>query len=246
MNPTQLRERTPRFGTWISSGSPVVAELAAASGFDWLLLDLEHGCGSEAALLPQLQAMRGSGAAAIVRVGAPHADLIARVLDWGAEGIMVPYVSSAAEAEACVRAMHYPPRGQRGFSRSVRAHGYGLGPPDLTPPLFFAQLETSEAVARAHEIAQVDGVDVLFVGPADLQLDLRARPELATRDYAACLEHVATVAAAAGKPCGLLLRDHAEIARLQKLGFTHLAIDSDLGLLRTGYQTLLAAARPGL
>ena len=133
MNAAQLRERKPHFGTWLSSGSPVVTELAADSGFDWLLLDLEHGCGSEAALLPQLQAMRGSGAAAIVRVGAPHADLIARVLDLGADGIMVPHISTVSEAEACVRAMHYPPRGLRGVSRSVRAHGYGLCPFESAP-----------------------------------------------------------------------------------------------------------------
>ncbi len=243
MNAAPLRERKQAVGTWLSLGSPVVAELAADCGFDWLLFDLEHGCGSEAALLPQLQAIRGSRAAAIVRVGAPHADLIARVLDWGADGIMVPHVSSADEAEACIRAMHYPPRGQRGFSRSVRGHGYGLRAPDMTPPVLFAQIETIEAVERAREIAQVDGVHVLFVGPADLQFDLKARPGSTTRDYAGCLEQVAAAAAEAGKPCGILLRDHADLPRIRTLGFTHVAIDSDLGLLRAGYESVLAVAR---
>ena len=223
MNTTRLRERQLQIGTWLSLGSPVVAELAADSGFDWLLIDLEHGCGSEAAVLPQLQAIRGSKTAAIVRVGAPHPDLIARVLDWGADGIMVPHVSTVAEAEACVRAAHYPPRGRRGMARTVRATGYGLRSPDTTQlPLLIAQIETIEAVENARAIASVDGVDVLFVGPADLQFDLKVRPEVAVRDYASCLREVATAAGAAGKLCGLLIRDAAEVGALRELGFTHL------------------------
>lgn len=236
MNAARLRERKPCLGTWMSLGSPVVAELAAQCGFDWLLFDLEHGCGSEAALLPQLQAIRGTDTAAIVRVGAPHADLIARVLDWGADGIMVPHVSSAAEAEACVQAAHYAPRGRRGFSRSVRAHGYGLRPPSTEPPLIFAQIENIEGVENVHAIADVDGIDVLFVGPADLRFDLEARPALATRDFDACLREVA----AAAKPGGILLRDRAEANKLRALGFTHIACDSDLGILRTAYQNIVS------
>jgi 2-dehydro-3-deoxyglucarate aldolase/4-hydroxy-2-oxoheptanedioate aldolase len=244
---SRFRERTQLLGTWLSIGSPVIAELAAESGFDWLLFDLEHGCGSEAALLGQLQALRSTSAAAIVRVGAPHADLIARVLDWGADGIMVPHVSTAAEAEACVRAMRYPPHGTRGFSRSVRAYGYGLRPPDaasLPQPLLFAQVETLEAVENARAIAAVDGVDgvdVLFVGPADLQFDLGTRAESATRTFADCLRHVAQAAAEADKLCGILVRDRAELPRLRELGFTHLAIDSDLGILRAGWQRIMAS-----
>jgi 2-dehydro-3-deoxyglucarate aldolase/4-hydroxy-2-oxoheptanedioate aldolase len=235
----QLREKKPRLGTWLSIGSPVIAELAADSGFDWLLFDLEHGCGSEAALLPQLQAIRGSGASAIVRVGAPHPDLIARVFDWGAHGVMVPHVNSAAEAEAVVQAAHYPPRGRRGFSRTVRAHGYGPCSADETPaPLIMAQIETIEAVENASKIARVDGVDVLFVGPADLNLDLNTRPKLAKRDYAACLKRV-TAAAKAGKSCGILTRDAGELPALRRQGFDWLAVDSDLAILRNGYRKLV-------
>lgn len=234
-----LRDKKPRLGTWLSLGSPVIAELAASSGFDWLLLDLEHGCGTEAALLPQLQAIHGP-AAAIVRVGAPHADLIARVLDRGARGIMVPHVNTATEAEALVQAAHYPPRGQRGYSRTVRAHGYGLRSPDAAPaPLIFAQIETIEAVENARAIAQVQGVDVLFIGPADLNFDLKARPKLAKGSYAACLKQVVAAAAAAGKACGILTRDAAEVPALRKQGFTWIALESDLAILRNSYQKLV-------
>lgn len=237
MSATRLREKKLQLGTWLSIGSPVIAELAAECGFDWLLFDLEHGCASEATLFAQLQAIRGTNATAIVRVGAPHADLIARVLDWGADGIMVPHVASAAEAEACVLAAHYPPRGRRGFSRSVRACGYGLRASEkVAPPLIFAQIENIEGVENVREIAKVDGIDVLFVGPADLRFDLAARPAQATRDYDACLREVAT----ADRPCGILLRDPAEMGRLRELGYTHIAFDSDLGILRAGYQNIIA------
>ncbi|HYI28264.1 MAG TPA: aldolase/citrate lyase family protein [Bradyrhizobium sp.] len=231
-------------GTWLSIGSPVIAELAAESGFDWLLFDLEHGCGSEATLLAQLQAVRGTTAAAIVRVGAPHADLIGRILDWGADGIMLPRVSTAAEAEACVQASHYPPRGRRGFARTTRAGNYGLRAPETaTPPLIFAQIENIEGVENARDIANVEGIDVLFVGPADLRFDLQARPAQATRDYDACLAEVAAAADGAGRQSGILTREASEISKLRSGGYTLIAIDSDLGILRAGYQRIVDTGR---
>ena len=118
-----LREKKVHLGTWLSIGSPVIAYLAAESRLDWLLFDLEHGAGSKDALLGQLQAIRATPAAAVVRVGAAQPDLIGRVLDRDAHGLMVPHVSSVAQAEACVRAAYYPPRGRRGVARSVRASG---------------------------------------------------------------------------------------------------------------------------
>lgn len=239
-----MKKNQPHLGTWLSIGSPVIAELAALSGFDWLLFDLEHGSGSEAVLLPQLQAIRGTGAAGIVRVGAPHPDLIARVLDWGAQGIMVPHVNTAAQAEIVVQAAHYAPRGRRGFSRTVRAHDYGLRSPDQTPPpVIMAQIETIEAVENARAIAQVDGVDVLFVGPSDLNFDLKTRPKRARLSYAACLKQVVAAATEAGKSCGILIRDVLELPALRKQGFTWLAVESDLALLRNGYQKIVKDLR---
>jgi 2-dehydro-3-deoxyglucarate aldolase/4-hydroxy-2-oxoheptanedioate aldolase len=235
-----MKKNQPHLGTWLSIGSPVIAELAALSGFDWLLFDLEHGSGTEAALLPQLQAIRGTNTAGIVRVGAPHPDLIGRVLDWGAHGLMVPHVNSAAEAGNIVQAAHYPPRGRRGFSRTVRAHDYGLRPHDKTPaPIIMAQIETIEAVENARAIARVEGIDVLFVGPSDLNLDLKSRPKQAKRDYASCLKQVIAAANEAGKACGILIRDVADLPSLRKQGFTWLAVDSDLAILRNGYRKLV-------
>lgn len=243
MHTTTLRQRHLQIGTWLQTGSSVIAELADASGFDWLLLDLEHGCGTDATVLPQLQTIRR--AAPIVRVAAPHPDLIARALDWGAAGIMVPMVSTAERAEACLRAMHYPPRGDRGLAGMVRGFEYGLRTVEagMPRPVFFAQIETIEAVENARAIAAVDGVDVLFVGPMDLQLQLQSYPQRATRDYAACLREVAAAAESAGKACGLLLRQTDDTNALQALGFSHLAIETDITLLREAYRELLSPWR---
>ncbi len=238
----------PRIGTWLSVGSPVVAELAALSGFDWVLLDLEHGNESEAALPNQLRALRGTKTAGIVRVGAPHPDLIARVLDWGAHGIMVPHVNSAAEAEAIVQAAHYAPRGRRGYSRTVRAYDYGLKPAgNETPtPLLMAQIETIEGVNHAREIARVEGIDVLFVGPADLQFDLKNRANVARVDYDQCLATVVATANAAGKSAGILVRELADVRPHLERGFTHVAVDSDLSILRKAYHQTLSSLIPGV
>jgi 2-dehydro-3-deoxyglucarate aldolase/4-hydroxy-2-oxoheptanedioate aldolase len=239
----KLRSGKICHGTWLSVGSPVIAELAALSGFDWALLDLEHGSEPEAALPNQLRALQGRNTAAIVRVGFPHPDLIARVLDWGAEGIMVPHVNSAGAAEAIVQAAHYAPRGHRGYSRTVRTYDYGLNPPgaEIPTPLIMAQIETIEGVEHAAEIARVSGIDSLFVGPADLQFDLKNRPDSAPGDYAHCLTVVNEAAQAAGKSTGILVRDGNDLMALGELGFTHLAIDSDISILRKAYQEILSA-----
>lgn len=228
---------TPRLGTWLSSGSPVVTELAALCGFDWVLIDLEHGNGTEADLPNQLRALRGSNTRAIVRVGGPQPEPIARYLDWGAHGIMVPHVHSADKAEQIVRAAHYPPRGKRGFSRSVRAFEYGLqSPPEGgVSPLLIAQIETGESVSASADIAKVDGIDVLFIGPADLQLDLATHPENAPGSFEDCLQRVASAARREGKAAGILLRDLTQLQRHITLGFHCIAIDSDLSLLRKGF-----------
>ena len=234
----------PTVGTFLSIGSPVIVELACLSGFDWVLIDLEHGSGSESAMPDQLRALLGSKTQGIVRVGAPHPDLIARVLDWGAHGIMVPHVNSPAEAEQIVQAAHYSPRGHRGFSRTVRAHDYGLRSPEQSPtPVVMTQIETIEGVNHAAGIAQIEGVDVLFVGPADLQHELSHRSAAAPGDFAECLNIVVAAAKAAGKEAGILVRDPADLPHYLELGFTRIAIDSDLLILRKSWQQTLSMWR---
>lgn len=237
----------PFIGTWLSIGSPIIAELAATAGFDWLLFDLEHGAHSDSVLMSNLQAIKGTAAMAIVRVGAPHPDLILRALDWGSTGIMVPHVESAAEATECLQALHYPPRGRRGFSRSARVYDYGLrampSPEDLPAPALFAQIESLRGVEQVDAIAAVHGVDVLFVGPADLAFDISVRRNGTNPGYEACLEKVAAAARAAGKQAGILVRSMDDIPTLRAQGFTHFAVESDLGIIRSRYQRMLSRTR---
>jgi 2-dehydro-3-deoxyglucarate aldolase/4-hydroxy-2-oxoheptanedioate aldolase len=226
-------------GTWLSVGSPVIAELAAVCGIDWVLLDLEHGCGSDADVPDQLRALRGGPTRGIVRVPGDRPDLVARMLDQGADGVMVPHVDRAEQAEQLVRAASYPPRGQRGVSRTVRAHDYGLRPLDGRPaPMLIAQIETLAAVDQAAAIAGVDGIDMLFVGPADLQHDLAVRQPTAGAGFEDCLDRVVAAARAAGKAAGILVREPGDLPRRAEQGFSFVAVESDVAILRNAFRGL--------
>jgi len=234
MNPPTLS-----LGTWLSIGSPVIAELAALSGFDWVLFDLEHGCVSESTLCDQLRALRGTATKGIVRVAAPEPDQIARVLDWGADGIMVPRIENAAMAASVVRFACHAPLGRRGFSRTVRATDYGLkAHPDK--PIIMVQIESVAAAYNAVDIAAVKGLDVLFVGPADLRHEIEHSTNEGRASYDACLNRVLAAARSAGREAGILVRDAADLQAHAELGFTRIAVDSDLSILRKAYQTLLS------
>lgn len=154
-------------GTWISLGSPIVTEVISMMQFDWLLFDLEHGFMQEHDILPNLMAVKSSGTKVIVRVSEFRSGLIARLLDWGVAGIMMPHVSSSEEAARVVGAMRYPPFGKRGFSSSSRSFGYGENAPrnitEWEPPLFIAQIENYEGVQNANSIAATEGVDMLLL-----------------------------------------------------------------------------------
>lgn len=235
------------WGTWISTGSPVVAELASQYPFDWLLIDFEHGAVSDATL-PEI--LRGIShhprLSVIIRVPDFQPSLIARALDWGADGIMLPHVRSAQDAARCVAAMRYPPRGKRGYSSSVRAYGYGVAPPTVPSdiqPLLFTQIEDLEGVNQAQAIAAVDGVDVLFVGPADLKMALEASDAEEKPTYGDALQRVSDAANAYGKRSGILVRDQGSLPQLLACGYTCIAIDSDIAILRAGYERLISARR---
>lgn len=221
-------------GTFLSLGSPWIADLAARAGLDWVLLDLEHGLYTEATLQASLLALRASATSAIVRVPSwEEAKGIARVLDWGADGVMIPQVGSVAQARAAVAAARHLPAGTRGFSRSVPAFGYGMEPPEAHPVIIL-QVETIGAVQEADALAALDGVDALFVGPADLRRALQhtAAP---LPGYEEILAAVARAAASHGKKAGILVRDPAELPTLRSLGYELLALHSDTGLLRDGF-----------
>lgn len=241
-----LRSGKTLIGSWLSAGSPVVTEVAAMSGLSWLLVDLEHGAGTEAGLLQMLQGFRGTDCAAIVRPGVAHADIVLKALDWGADGLMFPHISSVEEAENCVQLASYAPRGKRGFSSSARVYDYGLSSAkeylSEGTPFLIMQIETLDGVVNAAEIAGVEGVDALFVGPSDLSFDLSHRGP-GTPTFEECLEKVAAASGKVGIPWGILARGKIAYQSMEPAP-TFLAIDSDLGILKAHYQQLAKLGSP--
>lgn len=235
-------------GTFLNLGSPMTVEIAGLAGFDWLLIDHEHGPGGEDLLLHQLHAAAATPAFAVVRIAQNEPARFKRVLDAGASGVMVPYVNTAAEARAAVAAMRYPPHGTRGVAKFNRGAGFGA---DFEEYYLHAherllgviQIETPEAVANIDEIAAVDGADVLFVGPTDLSYNLGIRDQLESPAFVETLRRVATAARRHGKAAGILVHQPALVPRLRELGYTFTALGSDGGAARAGLVGFLQALR---
>ncbi|MDQ8006064.1 MAG: aldolase/citrate lyase family protein [Pedobacter sp.] len=230
------------YGTWLTAGNPALAELASMYNFDWFLFDLEHGFLTVHDLLGNLQAVKNSATKNMVRVGGVDPIQIAKVLDLGANGIMVPHVSNAVLAKTCVDAMLYPPYGHRGFSSSVRAFNYGLNVPSdihADKPVLLVQIEDVEGVKNADSIAAVDGVDVLFVGPADLKLSLKHQEKENAISYEEALQTVINAVKKNGKLAGILVRSLEDTSHLIEMGFTYIALSSDTAILKSGYQNIV-------
>src|SRR5215207_9287350 len=180
-------------GTFLNLGSPITDKIAGLAGFDWLLIDHEHGPGGQDTLLHQLHAASATPAFPVVRIAQNEVPRFKRALDMGALGVMVPYVSTAAEAKAAVAAMRYPPHGIRGVAKFNRAAGFGG---DFEEYYLHAherlvtviQIETTEAVNKIDEIAAVDGADVLFVGPTDLSYNMGIRDQLESPQFTEVLK----------------------------------------------------------
>lgn len=219
-------------GTFINLGSPVSTEICALAGFDWLLIDLEHGSGSQADLLGQLQAVARTGTTPIVRVELPARTPVSRALDPGAGGIMFPRITSAEEAAEAVSYLRFPPDGVRGVAVQNRTGRFGqVGIADLArlddDLLGVVQVETLGALADIRGIAAVPGVDVLFVGPGDLSYALGCPGRLDDPRYREALEAVLAACRAEGCAAGILVPSAAEARRHLELGFTFMAVGSD-------------------
>ncbi len=234
-------------GTFVGTASPVTAEVCAAAGFDYLLLDLEHGAGGEEQLRATVPAAASYGVPTVVRVESAARIRIGRVLDAGAAGVMLPRLDSVDEVRAAVRHLSYPPRGDRGVATYNRACRFGLDPDALfradDEVLGVVQVESARAVARAADIAALDGVDVLFVGPRDLSHDLGVPGRTDAPEYREALDVVRGAARKHGKACGMLVPDGASAAARRGEGWTFLAIGSDSTLLAAAAVHQLGAAR---
>ena len=236
------------FGLFLDLSSPASAELCGRAGYDWLLIDLEHGAGTEADLPPMLMAVESTGTAAMVRVQSGERIRIGRALDQGATGVMIPRMQSAAEVAEAVTFLRYPPTGVRGVALRTRGAGQGtVAHADVGQIndriVGIVQIELAGAVDEVDEIAATDGVDVLFVGPADLSHSLGVPGQFDSKPYVAAIERVLNACRAHGKSAGILIYDTAAVPTLVEQGFRFIGIGADGALVAAGAHAAISAVR---
>jgi 2-keto-3-deoxy-L-rhamnonate aldolase RhmA len=240
----KIRSGETVHGCWINLGSTVSAEIVGQAGFDWLLIDLEHGAGDVAILYQQLQALSGSTSTPIVRIDNLSRPKVQRILDAGASGIMFPQIQTSLETDEAVRMMYYPPRGVRGMAKMIRATGFGKYANEYIPNLEknlvgVIQIETPNALKNIDAIAATEGVDVLFVGPNDLSLSLGIFGQINDPLYQQAIQDVARAAKKHGKATGVLLQDINEYEMYYRLGYRFLACGGDSAFVRKGAEDLV-------
>lgn len=235
----------PHIGVWCSLASALTTEIVAGSGAGWLLIDGEHSPNDLRSIMAQLQVAAAFPCEAVVRLPSDDPNLIKQAMDIGARSLMIPNVRTADQARAIVAAMTYAPGGFRGFSVGHRANAFGriagYHANARAQQLLAVQIEDEAGVANAADIAAVEGVDVLFVGPGDLSTNMNAMGNPNAAPVQEAIRSVREAAAAAGKASGILAPVKADADRYLADGFTMVAVGSDLGLLARGSDALVAS-----
>ncbi|GKV70935.1 MULTISPECIES: HpcH/HpaI aldolase family protein [Pseudarthrobacter] len=235
----------PLAGMWVCSGSPLVAELCAGSGLDWLLVDAEHSPNGLESILAQLQAIHGYPVHTVVRPPVNDTVLIKQYLDLGVQNLLVPMVNSAAEAEAAVAATRYPPQGLRGVGSALaRAARWNRVPDYLARAgetiSVTVQIESAAAVTVVENILAVDGVDAIFVGPSDLAASMGLLGQQEHPEVRAAVEHCLAAAKAAGKPAGVNAFKPDTARHYLDHGANFILVGADVALLARGSEALAA------
>ena len=230
-----------QIGLWSALPSPYVTEMLAGAGYDWVMLDTEHAPSDVPLMLQQLQALDAAQqprpTSAVVRPAWNDPVLIKRYLDIGAQTLLVPFVQTADEAQDAVDAMRYAPIGIRGMGGSTRASNYGRDAryiADADQELcLLVQVETAQALDRIEDIAAVDGVDGIFIGPADLSASMGYPGQPRHPEVNAAIDDAIRRIRAAGKAPGILMVDETRARECLALGAQFVAVAMDLILLRT-------------
>ena len=244
--PNSLRQRLLArerlIGCWCSLANPISTEALGVAGFDWLLLDGEHSPNDVVSFVPQLMALKDSVSAPVVRPSSNNPIEIKRLLDAGFYNFLVPFVESADGARRAVSATRYPPQGIRGVSVSQRSNRYN------TVPGYFqgineqisviVQIESPAGVAAVGEIAAVDGVDGVFIGPSDLAAGYGHLGNANHPEVQAAMAEIFKTVQAAGKAIGILAPVEADARRYLEMGASFVAVGSDLGVFRGATQAL--------
>jgi 4-hydroxy-2-oxoheptanedioate aldolase len=230
---------------WVCSGSPLVAELCAGSGLDWLLVDAEHSPNGIESILAQLQAVNGYPVHTLVRPPVNDTVLIKQYLDLGVQNLLIPMVNTAAEAAAAVAATRYPPHGVRGVGSALaRAARWNRIPEYLAHASdtvsVTVQIESEAAVAAVEDILTVDGVDAIFLGPSDLAASMGLLGQQEHPEVRAAVEHCLAAATGAGKPAGVNAFNPATARAYLEAGAAFVLVGADVALLARGSEALAA------
>jgi 2-keto-3-deoxy-L-rhamnonate aldolase RhmA len=241
----KVRAGTPTCGTFLNLGSTLAAEVCALSGFDWLLVDLEHGAGGEEALVGQLLAGAVHDVPVLVRTESSERIRVGHVLDLGTCGVMFPRLDTPDEVNAALSHLWYPPKGDRGIAGFNRAREFGSDGRSSDQVngeiLGIIQIETLPALNDVEKIAAIPGVDVLFVGPSDLSAAMGIPGQFDAPELVAALSRVVDACQRENVAAGILTADLERVAGLRKMGFNFIAIGSDSSILK-GAATTAAAS----
>jgi 4-hydroxy-2-oxoheptanedioate aldolase len=238
-----LGRKETSIGLWLGLSDPYSAELCAGCGFDWLLIDGEHAPNDLRSILSALQAVAAYPVQPIVRLPEGSTALIKQVMELGATTLLIPMVESADQARDLARAMRYPPMGVRGvgsgLARSSRWNSYATYFADANDrACLLVQVETEDAVARVREIAAVDGVDGVFIGPADLSASMGFLGQPSHPEVRARIEEGLRAIAACGKASGILCTDEPLARHYIEVGVQFIAIGVDTSLLASAARAL--------
>lgn len=245
-----LIEGERQIGLWQALANPYTAEICAGAGFDWLLFDGEHAPNTIASMLAQLQAVASYPSHPIARL--PHGDatLIKQYLDIGFQTLLIPFVETAEQARALVRATRYAPAGTRGIAPGLaRAARWNRVPDYLDQAdaqiCLLVQIETAEGLRNLEGITGVEGVDGIFIGPADLSASLGYRGKATHPDMLETIADAMARVRALGKPVGTLAMDAAGRERAESSGCTFIAVGTDISLLAKGGEDLARESGAG-
>lgn len=240
-----LKAGTPQIGIWNTIGGNTVPELLAGAGFDWVLVDCEHSAVETLDVLPALQAIAAyPDTTAVVRPAANDPVLFKRILDMGAQTLLVPYIETAEQAAEAVAAMRYGPRGIRGMAGVTRATRYGRVENYFTEVeeelCLIVQIETARGMDNLEAIATTDGVDGVFIGPADLSASMGLPGQTSHPDVVATIHSAFKRLAAIGVPSGILTLNPDEARSFIEAGSCFTAVGVDLALLANSVTRLRA------
>jgi 4-hydroxy-2-oxoheptanedioate aldolase len=230
---TAIHQGRQQIGLWLDMGEAITAEIAGTAGFDWLVIDGEHGPNDLRSIIDQLRALSTSAAEPVVRVPTGESWIIKQFLDAGARTLLVPMVDSARRAEALVSAMHYPPRGIRGMGAAVaRASAFNTienyAETAAEGLCLLVQVETRAAIADLDNILKVDGIDGIFIGPADLAADMGYLGRIDEPEVQDTIESAIRKIVGAGKAAGILTFNEAFNQRYIELGASFVAVGADV------------------